>query len=396
MVAKVIIFFLILLFPFTAFGAVTYNGGTDTITVDAFTEGTPCTFADILAADGVGGWGQITNPIPGVYVLVAHLDVGDGTVAWLSSQREHIFFDGYYILDIKANATFEVGVEYVADEVGYYGSTIAWTHSDATDYSTNMDWDGVFIGYNFVITDLGSNAGYKNVYIVVSNADSKFIQGTVHNLDTFWIDGASTFYEVYITNCWSVRILAAVTASNVQSRGNRENFYVNEINFVDVTVSNVNLEDATSHEIVANWNWKWLILKDSKFSDVSGGAGGDGGIKKAFSFNVHVVDKDGNDIEDVVVDCVDKDDAAVWIAGTVTTDASGDITEQTIGTDEWTNDSGSVHLTYYPHEFTISKAGYRTVEIKGVTLNQATSWEIELDDGDTVIYDSTIYDSTIY
>lgn len=94
--------------------------------------------------------------------------------------------------------------------------------------------------------------------------------------------------------------------------------------------------------------------------------------------NIHVVDKDGNDLQNVVVDCEDQNTDAVWGAGTITTDADGNITEQNINYVLYNND-GSAHVTTYsPHKFTISKAGYETLILENITVDAPVNWHLEL------------------
>ena len=59
--------------------AITYNAGTNVITVTGYTAGTPCTFLDVWNADQAGGWGVITRQCSHQYCLSAQLDIGDGS-----------------------------------------------------------------------------------------------------------------------------------------------------------------------------------------------------------------------------------------------------------------------------------------------------------------------------
>lgn len=97
----------------------------------------------------------------------------------------------------------------------------------------------------------------------------------------------------------------------------------------------------------------------------------------SYTCNIHVTDKDGNDLSGVVVDCVDALSANVWTAGTVTTDANGDIAEQTIRYKRWTGTSETL-TDYSPHVFTFSKAGYKTMTMEAITVSRPVVWSMEL------------------
>ena len=55
--------------------AISYDAGTDTITVTAGTEAVPITFTDIYNADVAGAWGQVTKT-GNMFVFDCKLAVG--------------------------------------------------------------------------------------------------------------------------------------------------------------------------------------------------------------------------------------------------------------------------------------------------------------------------------
>jgi hypothetical protein len=96
-----------------------------------------------------------------------------------------------------------------------------------------------------------------------------------------------------------------------------------------------------------------------------------------YTFNIKLCDKDGVAILGATVDCEDTTTTAVWTAGTITTDASGNIAEQIIQYRSWVGTSETL-TTYSPHKFTISKAGYETLVIPGVTVSAPIKWTVQL------------------
>lgn len=77
--------------------AITYNAGTNTITVTAYTAGTPCTFLDIYNADVAGAWGQVTRQCTNQFCFDCKLVIGDGSTAT-------------YFADIGIDFSFKHGI----------------------------------------------------------------------------------------------------------------------------------------------------------------------------------------------------------------------------------------------------------------------------------------------
>lgn len=140
-------------------------------------------------------------------------------------------------------------------------------------------------------------------------------------------------------------------------------------------------------------NWVMLDSPDSDALDWSGKFTTNGKVYIKWRCNIKVVDTNGMAISGVTVLCKKTGGTTEF---TTTTAADGTITEQWI-TSKYHLLSGSYSQTNYnPFSFTISKAGYRTIQIQNITLSEPIDWVLELSAGDTVIYDSTIYDSVIY
>ena len=101
----------------------------------------------------------------------------------------------------------------------------------------------------------------------------------------------------------------------------------------------------------------------------------DGGqVFEKYTCNIHVVDRGGNDLQSVTVLCEDQADAQAF---SVSTDAGGDIAEQTITYKDWL-DTAETLTTYSPHKFTFSKAGYITLVKEAITVAAPIVWEVEL------------------
>lgn len=124
----------------------------------------------------------------------------------------------------------------------------------------------------------------------------------------------------------------------------------------------------------------YLIDTDTDIETVTFNAGSTGAMYRQWTVNIHVVDRWGNDLEDVVIECEDQNGTAAWTAGTVSTDANGDITEQTINWKKHYYSGGQATDTYTPHKFTLTKPGYETLTFENVTVDAPVVWHLELQD----------------
>ena len=104
-------------------------------------------------------------------------------------------------------------------------------------------------------------------------------------------------------------------------------------------------------------------------------------LYEKFTCDINVCDKDGVAISGAVVDCLDKNSNAVWTAGSVTTNGSGNITQQQILYRDWElAGNPATAIIYSPHKFTISKAGYQTLVLENTTVDHPIVWHLELQD----------------
>jgi len=110
-----------------------------------------------------------------------------------------------------------------------------------------------------------------------------------------------------------------------------------------------------------------------------------GEVLRQYSCNICVADKNGADLSGATVVCKDKDDNEVF---SVQTDAEGNIAEQIITYQRWSDPEGNYGSYAYeedaecssPHKFIISKDGYETLQLDEVTIGGAIKWHLELQD----------------
>ncbi len=148
--------------------AITYNAGTDTITVTGGTAGAPNTFTDIYNADVAGGWGQVTKT-NNIFVFSAKLQVGDGSTAThLYDEFKKVTLNE--IWTVKNNATLKTGVLLAAESNHpRHGCFLVLNTTAAT--AINVESGGTFYRYQTPSEDTGTGAN------AISGATEDFYRG---------------------------------------------------------------------------------------------------------------------------------------------------------------------------------------------------------------------------
>ena len=338
-----------------------------------------------------GSWGVIWDYGNGMFTVSSYLYVGNQSDStYLTSLNEMIYFT-LTSFRVTNNATFQIGELDSTWLAGENGSKIY--------VSTNNSVNRILVN--------GSGAFLK-IY------DSHIVNTTNAQINVDWNNGIVQSYDTVFERNANENTIINVTGSVLV----RTTFVGQRYFQVNATLStppdSVNaygtgglrsynksptLKDLfvkrKTNPTIFNHNAPVMTLVDT---DTGGDAwvveidrAGDI-IHDKLTANIHVVDKNGDNIETANITCNDQFGTSCF---DVNTDASGDIAEQTVLNRQWIDTSETL-TTYSPHTFVISKAGYRTQTIIYNFSDGKVNWEVELDDGDTVIYDSTIYDSTIY
>jgi len=407
---------------------VTYNAGTNTITITGGTEGTPATFADIQAANDAGGWGVCSNPFTGCYKLDAHLQIGDGVITtWLQTYLETIIMPNDQP-QVKANSNFVIGAKstYAGSNYSGYGTFLNFK----AKYNSHYFCDGgnIYI-YGSTIHYRDTHLLFKtgNVYLYDSLISSDSITNALIFCETMSGDTISNLY-VYNTRDISIRSTNIITNKiSIENSLRGTTAYNGLLTTIDLLVMNFNSSDVFVQDGYAILvNPRFHISSPVNWSDRDW-------IKEQYTCNIHIADKDGNDLASANVDCeyahlvegsdgktykCIQDHTAVdavhkpitgsdwtnywelydetvnptpqiggdWNTGfdykggatefaTQTTDADGNITEL-IQYKKWVGTSETCEARL--HKFTISKSGYETLVKDNITVDKPIDWHLEL------------------
>ena len=356
---------------------ITYDIGTNTITVTGYTGDIPCTFEDIYQADLAGGWGVVSRQ-GNQFLFDCYLTIGDGsTETWFADTGKQVMLnDGVLTANyqtwvlVKAEAHFRLGTLIDAEK------------------KTTRDGVGLFSG---------DTSYYHNLLNAEGNAEVKVYSGFVMRV---YAGGRATHFnitygEIYNTFFCSVNIKSLyVDIFNVQIMDPSTAY--GTLGDPRGTIEQIKL--IIGKYAIAGGAWQSHTIKNAKiryhtyvFSayyspdcyfinfetntwKFTWAGTSEGKMYRQYEFGLRVTDKDNNPISGATVTLKDKNGNQVF---QVSTGADGRISTQTVSRGYYDQSHGDTLQEYSPHTLTIEKAGYQTYE-KKFTLEAKTSWEIKL------------------
>ena len=317
-----------------------------------------------------------------VYLIHLAFTVGDwSTSTTLTSENECVVFDVGEELIVKSAATLTLGR--LDGDWGVDGSR--WHLSGPNNsayyfcnggtiniYASMIYCDAQATPYFYSGVVNIKNSILNHSFSVDSNYRRRFewhpSMTTINIEDLFYCNTNSMFWQTVPDIISDVRVHSSGSGVEVQAAGIEiTGLLTTEVDRDIMTWSNGSAAyDITALDPLASIG----VTKNTGHADSF--------CRESYTCNINVTDSAGAALENVVVDCVDADGpTAVWGAGTILTDASGDIAEQTIQYKRWTGES-EVLTDYSPHIFTISLAGYETKIIEAVTVDHPLVWRVEL------------------
>lgn len=365
--------------------AITYNAGTNIITITGYTSGTPCTFLDIYNADVAGGWGVVTRQCLNQYCIDAKIDFGDGSTAtyFADINKMIIIPHGYssvaWVWTVKNNTNVRLGtlidattkttrdgciIISIDTTSGTYGVFYGEDGSNRTLelYNTRIDlpyipstanrysirqFSGTTKIYNFVSLSQGYYLQNADIYDVVMGTGKYALERMVN----------CTFDRLFLHNCTTAALLAYDSGINVKNviAKNNTNLFRDYHSATDSYLINVD-SDA--------WTFNFINAYTAK-------------VYRQYKFDLKVIDKDNAAINGATVKIWDKDSNLIV---DTTTNASGVIATQTITRGYYNKTNGDTLQEASPHLIKIEKASYTTYEAD-FTLDAKKDWLIALQVG---------------
>jgi hypothetical protein len=312
-------------------GTFAYDAGTNTITVTGGTSGSPADFASMYAADQAGGWGVVTNPIPNVFQIACKINFGDGSTSTYfgDSQKVLVIPNGVatgnwnIIWQVKGNTTLRLG-----------------TLIDGTKKTTKNGCSIIFL-----------EATYNSCFLILAYS----LGATVQFYSLNFLSSTNRQY-IQIQPCavgsriWNCLLSNLISLYNISSNNDIKNVTIQAANYgllnVSCDCSNIFMTDCLygiylggsgifnfADLTIINLLSKLLYFSsytgtayiiNSSVGTINSNQGGTntGTVYFQKTFNLHVTDKDGNDISGSTVILQDKNGNEVF---NTITDANGEI-----------------------------------------------------------------------
>lgn len=356
---------------------ITYNAGTDTITV---TGPTANLFTDIFNADVAGAWGQVTRLCLNMFCFDCYLQIGDGTIVTVvSDTHKHVLFRdgvitgvGQYLIRVRTNATATFGLlTDLADKLGEHGCH--FISLESTFNHSLFRVDGTLYGYHCslvstdrwttIITYAGSATRLYNCL-----ADGVQIYGQNFDLYDLTVNGgpattllrllgANTINEILLHDgSYAIDIRGAVsmTARNVTVR----NMGISMVYCFNTTAFSYLINTDTD-----GWTFTWAGVCTGR-------------VYRQNDFDLTVRDKlTGAAVAGATVTLWDNVGGLVF---QVLTNAAGQIVAQTVTHGYFDQANGNVEQLSAPFHLRIEAAGFKDYDDYNLPLANPTELEIGL------------------
>jgi hypothetical protein len=373
--------------------AITYNAGTNTITVTGYTEGTPCNCTDVYNADVAGAWGVFSRQGLNQFFSTAYLNVGDGsTTTWFADTYKQIGFDDglfsaawLHAIRVYNNATFRFGelmnatkkttgkgcALYIEEPAVYRDIAVIRADSSATlllyDSFINGGTDNAAnrtVGGYYPVTDYGATVKIYNC--IFNNAFPGWLSDG--NLDLF-----NLTVEHSVNGCLGI----AGSIDRFTMNRSKERYL--HVRSAGSTIKNAYGRDGEGVGLYAGLTTTncYVVNADLDLWTITWNPSPYPTIYRQYEFDLKVIDKDNTAINGATVKIWDKNSNLIV---DTTTNASGVIATQTITRGTYTQATGNTLQEKSPHLIKIEKAGYTTYEAD-FTLDDKMDWLIALQVG---------------
>jgi len=333
-------------------------------------------------------WGFIWNNGHGQYIIDAKtFAIGDGsTSTYFQSRTENAYFPNYSDESdlVLASATLHLGI---LDDVEETRDGSVWNFKRDAGTFKGLRFLGILKLYGSQIIQPDSYSGGAQPFFFWLVNSSSDIQNSILEGIGVLMDGNNPTIRNSIiyasggsSNGWQdVGSSATFINNRVYSTARGITFsFQHGAKVIGATISNI----ATSTILLSTIS-NDVFLIDSTYDKPIVVAWqiptNSADFHEQQTVNIHVADKDGSDLQSVVVLCEDQTGAQVF---SVSTDSNGDITEQTISWRKFTDGSPPTTTTFSPHKFTFSLAGYETQVHDKIILDspigKGNPWNIEL------------------
>ena len=353
-------------------GSITYDSGTNTITIVGFNESSPCTFEDIYQADVANGWGVVSKFGNNVYRFECALQIGDGSTPTYFADTNKII-DIHYISGtsysnwyIKSYATATFGkLDDEEEKRTSRGCVFFYSASDSI-FRWLGDWGGNLYLYSTTIyaskTEFWLGRATKRIWnclftrrVLVYDCSPDIYRVTVSATPVPFSDTAGSLEDVVIYSPYVAIEGWYGSLNNKKFRGIKaiHNVYAVRMWYFS---GNFYLIDSEFD----NWKFDWRSSS--------------GKVYRQYTFNLKVMSEGGSPVSDAKVSVYDKDGNLIFEE---TTDVNGQIPEKIITRGYYNPSYGSTLVDFSPHTLVIEREGYETYTMQ-FTPTKAIDWQVSL------------------
>lgn len=371
---------------------ISYNSGTNLITVTGYSAATPCNFTDIYNADVSGGWGKVTRQCTDQFCITAGVEIGDGsTTTWFKDTNKTVRFTAYTAGYRDAMCTMAGGNCQIGEVL------------DATSKTGKNGCSLYFMGVasNWGLTAQGS--GNLKIYNSFMTGEITLGCGSSNSGQT----GNLTVWNTKFDNTLYVYTANDDIAGNYVNCGERANTYglavkvgsnVDDITIVGtknrgamslarpgtITVSNCYLRN-NDYAFICWGGYLgatpcYVINIDTDTWAINWWAAGQEIVYRQYELDLKVADAANVVINGATVKIWDKDDSLVT---NTTTNSSGVLATQTLNYGNYTQAGGSTPTMKTPHEMRIYKYGKSMLSSKS-TIENKTDWALTMHTDDHI------------
>ena len=310
-----------------------------------------------------GQWGKVWKQGTKQFQMDAKLLIGNwSTSSWFQDiNKQIVFSDLCYgsgrIIYVAGQANFTLGK--LEDEAKKVTSSGCDLRLDVVAYMIGMHSHGNLNLYSTSIYGNGSHylqtiqrvwncftsqkamiyLGAVDISLLVAFSNSLGLYGTTGPIQNLIVNSCGNGVR-YRTDC------------TVKNGIFTNNTYIAHPYYSDKTINFIDC-------IVDTWNLSWGTTTGNT-------------VYRKYTFNLKVLDANKNNIENATVVLKDKDDTELF---SLTTNASGEVVEQTVTYGYYQQPTGNTIQSASPHTLEIRKAGYKTYKTK-FTMDKALDWTI--------------------
>lgn len=337
-------------------------------------------FEDIWTEDQSQGWGVFSRLVEGLYASTEIVVFGDATTPTDVTDIDCcVKFDDSKYFYVRDNAEVTLG-EKLDSETAINGCSIFFNDPGAG--GSEIEMKGTLNLYNTSLKQISTGEGNKRNLKL--NGAGEFIDSQLRFLNAIDIYTVYTQYNVKYSSLWNgIRVFDSMTFTNVETKNvlegaynffitgdGKTNYFINpKIGGGSFFYDNTGWHPGVRTVYVRNYTPTLTWRGDASMNV-------DSRYYQQQPFNIHVRDKDGNNLSGVTCLLEDTDSVEAFSASTA---GDGTITQQWVNykTYDSTNYTTGGD-TKSPHKLTLTKANYETLVIDEITMDELKDLEYEL------------------